>query len=361
MHEPRQKCCAQYNVIANYNKGYITQLQCSCFINDNRILYGLFLAPLFAVLLFNTVVFVMVAVVLIKHTRKKLAKDNKKRKEVFQGTLKAIISIISVMVMFGLSWFFGALSISDAAIVFQWLFVIFNTSQGFILFLFSCVIGKDARDEWIGLLTCNRNKHKKRRGTDSHSHSSKATISKYRKTSGSATRQTDLRSKSITSSYTKSNKSAISTYNSDTLLSDHVLTSLDNCNLDSIAEETKLDLASEPPVSKLKKELEAEKALKTIPETETPTRGKTKRSRKKNESILPPHVMFRLNRPYYEVIVEDAVPPELSQETDFTETTETVESAAPAMLSQETDFTQESSVFDVYANLTGDSTVALIN
>ena len=64
-------------------------------------MYGLFLAPLFAVLLFNVVVFVMVTVVLVKHTRKKLTKDSSKKKEVTQGTIKAIISIFSVMLMFG--------------------------------------------------------------------------------------------------------------------------------------------------------------------------------------------------------------------------------------------------------------------
>ena len=305
----------------------------------------------------------MVTVVLVKHTRKKLAKDNKKRKDVIQGTVKAMISIVSVMVMFGLSWFFGALSISDGAIFFQWPFIIFNTSQGFILFLFSCVIGKDARDEWIGLLTCNRQKRKqKRRGTDSHSYTSNSKgTTRYQKSAAGrstsyTTKQTDLRSTST--SYTKSNVYATSIYNSETPLSEHVLTKLDD-NLNSIAEETKMDLAKEPLVSK-PKQVEAAEELKSVPEPPTPAKRK-RSTRKKNESVLPPHVLFRLNRPYYDVIVEDTVPTELSQETEFTQDIETAESGAPPTLSQETDFTQETSIFDVYANLTGDSTVALID
>ena len=109
--------------------------------------------------------FIIIGRVLIIHSKKKL--DNLKnekhqeQKKRAKGILKTLISIVSVMIMFGLSWFFGALSIGEGAIVFQWLFVIFNTTQGFMLFLFFCVIGEDARNEWKILLTCNKYRRKK--------------------------------------------------------------------------------------------------------------------------------------------------------------------------------------------------------
>ncbi len=138
---------------------------CSCFIREIRLLYGIFLAPIFVVLLFNVFMFVIIARVLIKHSKKKLdhIKNEKEKvqKKRAHGILKTLISIMSVMTMFGLSWVFGAFSIGDGAIVFQWLFVIFNTSQGFMLFLFFCVIGADAREEWKNLLTCNKYKTRK--------------------------------------------------------------------------------------------------------------------------------------------------------------------------------------------------------
>ena len=101
--------------------------------------------------------FVLVARVLVKHSKRNIqrAKDDKK---VMKATLKTLVSLVSVMLMFGLSWLFGALSVSQAAIVFQWLFVIFNTTQGFWLFVFFCVIGNDAREEWKKLLSCYRYK-----------------------------------------------------------------------------------------------------------------------------------------------------------------------------------------------------------
>lgn len=104
----------------------------------------------------------------MKHSKRniKRAKDENNKKKLVSSTVKTLVSIVSVMLMFGLSWLFGALSIAEAAIVFQWLFVIFSTSQGFLLFLFFCVIGKDARDEWKKLLSCYRYKGlEKKKGT----------------------------------------------------------------------------------------------------------------------------------------------------------------------------------------------------
>ena len=141
----------------------------SCFLSPdkNSIRYGIFLAPLFLILVFNLIVFVLVGRVLIKHSKKNMnrAKEEKSMKERVSATLKTLISLISVMLMFGLTWLFGALSISGAAYVFQWLFIISATSQGFLLFIFFCVIGKDAREEWKQLLTCYRYKPKKQGAT----------------------------------------------------------------------------------------------------------------------------------------------------------------------------------------------------
>ena len=115
--------------------------------------FGVFLGPIFAIILFNMVVFVLVIRVLLKHAKKKMgAKDGKK----YKATLKTLISVASVMLMFGLTWVFGALTIGAASIAFQWLFVIFNSFQGFLLFIFFCIIGQDAREEWIKFLSCGK-------------------------------------------------------------------------------------------------------------------------------------------------------------------------------------------------------------
>ena len=292
-----------------------------------RILYGLFLVPVFVVLLFNSIVFVMVTVVLIKHTRKKLAKGSKK--ETSQGTIKAIMSIVSVMVMFGLSWLFGALSVSDGAIFFQWPFVIFNTLQGFILFIFSCVIGKDARDEWIDLLTCYRHqKINQRQSSISYSQ----TNTRLHKSGTHSNNQRDLTIKSYT--FRKSEISSSTIYsNNEAPLLDHAPTQLNNQKLESISKETNLMTANDLAVNIS----DSAELVESDYNSKSSSTMKVKRTRKKSESVVPLHVLFRLNRPYYDVIVEG---PELSQETDFS--TDVV----------------EMSDYDI---LTDDSTVALID
>ena len=117
------------------------------------------------------VVFVLVLRVLIKHCVRKIG-DMEKAKRA-QGTFKTFISIVSISFMFGLQWVFGAFTIAEASLVFQWLFVVFSTLQGFFLFLFFCVFTQDAREEWLNVITCGRRK-KERRGVIT-SHASQGT------------------------------------------------------------------------------------------------------------------------------------------------------------------------------------------
>ena len=80
-------------------------------------------------------------------------------------TIKVLIGIAGVMSLFGLTWLFGALTVSGfgdarASTAFQVLFVICNAFQGFFIFLFFCVLSKDGRESWLVLLSCGRYKPK---------------------------------------------------------------------------------------------------------------------------------------------------------------------------------------------------------
>ena len=104
---------------------------CSCFISDIRVFFGLFLGPILALVLFNTVVFVLVIHVLFKHSVHKFSNMDKKQQ--LWGTLKTMVSVVSIMFVFGLQWLFGAFTIAKASVAFQWLFVIFSNSSTFHL------------------------------------------------------------------------------------------------------------------------------------------------------------------------------------------------------------------------------------
>ena len=129
---------------------------CSCFIGETAVFFGAFLGPIIAILLFNFVIFFIVIFVLIRHT---IGRINRKGDKLDKGTaFRLLISISGVMFLFGLTWLFGAFTIADASFAFQLLFTIFNSLQGFFIFVFFCVLSKDAREAWIGLLSCGRYK-----------------------------------------------------------------------------------------------------------------------------------------------------------------------------------------------------------
>ena len=117
------------------------------------MLFGAFLAPILAILVFNSIVFVVVIRVLIKHSRKKYGS---KDKNVINSVRRLLISSFGITFLFGMSWVFGVLTISSASEVFQYLFTIFTSMQGFFIFFFFCVLGKEARESWIQLLCRGR-------------------------------------------------------------------------------------------------------------------------------------------------------------------------------------------------------------
>lgn len=54
---------------------------------------------------------------------------------------------IAIMVLLGLTWFFGIFAIGDAKPVFQYLFCIFNTLQGLFVFIFFVVLPTGTRQQ----------------------------------------------------------------------------------------------------------------------------------------------------------------------------------------------------------------------
>ena len=262
---------------------------CSCFISDNRIRYGIFLVPLFSILVFNVVVFVMVARVLINHYKKKSekVKDNQGK---MGNTLKILISIASVMVMFGLSWLFGALSVDKAAIVFQWFFVLFSTSQGFLLFIFFCVISKDAREEWKMLLTLYRYKGKKKGSAipsstakQTRTYGSKDTILTSKVGSSETTSQW-LQQKGVKSdSHSKTIDLEMAEFGTDVMKKDLYMDTKDTQML--INHDSAKETDSNPKVEN-------------------------------TDSQVPPQILFRLKRPYYDLVL-DKSSPSISSSSEF--------------------------------------------
>ena len=110
---------------------------------------------------------VVVVTVLVRHMRGTMGRRKEQMKP--KTAFRLLISITGIMSLFGLTWIFGALTISGASLPFQILFVVSNGFQGFFIFLFLCVSSKDARELWKESLSCGRYKsskiHGKHQGT----------------------------------------------------------------------------------------------------------------------------------------------------------------------------------------------------
>ena len=241
--------------------------------------------------------FVLVGRVLIKHSKKNAnrAKEEKNMKARVSAGLKTLISLISVMLMFGLTWLFGALSVSGAAIVFQWLFIIAATSQGFLLFIFFCVIGKDARQEWKQLLTCYRYKPRKQGATPSG-------VSSGTKTRSYNTRETHLTSRNMASNTIRRSvgllekSEPVSTFDS----------SVAPLEMSDISP-TKIDLA-DPVIEEDTSLVISNGHLNELEKPKTP------------DSQLPPQVLFRLKRCHYDLIVEEESAPSPTSSPELSST-----------------------------------------
>ena len=132
----------------------------SCFISHSIVFFVTLFGPIFIVFAFNFIIFILGVRVLVTQSRKK--------KVSVKSAIKTMVSIVGLMVIFGLTWLFGALTVREVSTVFQYLFVIFNGFQGFFFFVVICVIGKDGRNFWFYVITgslCRKSKKFSTSGT----------------------------------------------------------------------------------------------------------------------------------------------------------------------------------------------------
>ena len=115
----------------------------SCFINNTVAFFAAFLGPILLVLLFNMIVFIAVIVVLVRHQWRR-SKEHKRK----FGTLQLMINVTSIAFLFGLTWIFGALTVVRANQAFQIVFTLTNSFQGFLIFIFFCVLNSEVRFVW---------------------------------------------------------------------------------------------------------------------------------------------------------------------------------------------------------------------
>ena len=107
--------------------------------------YVSFLAPVLLILLLNSIAFVLILHSLLS-SGSKITSDRKVTG--FQQFRRGA----TVLILLGLTWLFGVLAISDAKIVSQYLFCIFNSLQGLFVFVFYCVFSSENRKRYKSIV-----------------------------------------------------------------------------------------------------------------------------------------------------------------------------------------------------------------
>ena len=86
--------------------------------------------------------------------RKTTSLDRNKREE----TLKRVHNAIAITFLLGLTWVFGLLSLihEDSSLGFQYLFGIFNSLQGVLIFVMFCVRQEEVVAMWKEWISCGK-------------------------------------------------------------------------------------------------------------------------------------------------------------------------------------------------------------
>ncbi|XP_076445185.1 uncharacterized protein LOC143283056 isoform X2 [Babylonia areolata] len=110
-----------------------------CWLSLKNDLLWAFVGPALATLLANYV-FVALVIRALLSTTVMITKANRKR-------AKSVVKAVCVMTpILGLCWVFGVMAVSDDTLVFQVLFVVFNSLQGLMIFVFHCLLSKQVRE-----------------------------------------------------------------------------------------------------------------------------------------------------------------------------------------------------------------------
>ncbi|XP_042899870.1 adhesion G protein-coupled receptor E2 isoform X1 [Parasteatoda tepidariorum] len=125
---------------------------------DPVLYYCAFLGPCCIILATNTTVFLLVAKVIF--TPRLTVKTS--YREHPSVTVAQVRGAFTVMVLLGVTWVFGTLTVGRMKLFFQYFFCIANSLQGFLIFLVRCLLYPEARNAWIYLLKAG--KLKKHRG-----------------------------------------------------------------------------------------------------------------------------------------------------------------------------------------------------
>ncbi|KAM9333091.1 uncharacterized protein KZ484_018173 isoform 2-T2 [Pholidichthys leucotaenia] len=121
-----------------------------CWLKNDIAFYVAVVAYFGVIFLFNCVMFIIVLVQLCQ-----IKKHNPHNVQ-HRTTFKDVRSVVGLTILLGLTWGFAFFAWGPVNLPFMYLFAIFNSLQGFFIFVFHCAVKESVRKQWRTYLCCGR-------------------------------------------------------------------------------------------------------------------------------------------------------------------------------------------------------------
>ncbi|XP_019108756.2 adhesion G-protein coupled receptor G2 isoform X2 [Larimichthys crocea] len=121
-----------------------------CWLKNDIAFYVAVVAYFCVIFLFNIVMFTVVLVQLCR------IKRQNPHNALHRSTLQDARSVAGITILLGLTWGFAFFAWGPVNLAFMYLFAIFNSLQGFFIFVFHCAVKENVRKQWRTYLCCGR-------------------------------------------------------------------------------------------------------------------------------------------------------------------------------------------------------------
>eukprot|EP00057_Strongylocentrotus_purpuratus_P014697 XP_011669171.1 PREDICTED: G-protein coupled receptor 64-like [Strongylocentrotus purpuratus] len=123
-----------------------------CFVKPGPALYYGVLLIVAILLAANFIIF---GLVMQRLSCRKSVADNKTNQANRGEMWRRVQNAAAISVLLGLTWLFGFLAVGGARLVFNILFLVLNSLQGFLVFIMFCVRQKKVREQWVRWMHCH--------------------------------------------------------------------------------------------------------------------------------------------------------------------------------------------------------------
>ncbi|XP_062414185.1 adhesion G-protein coupled receptor G2-like [Pungitius pungitius] len=121
-----------------------------CWLKNDIAFYVSVVAYFCVVFLFNLAMFIVVLVQLCR-----IKRQNPHNVQ-HHTTLRDVRSVAGIMILLGLTWGFAFFAWGPLNLPFMYLFAIFNSLQGFFIFVLYCAMKENVRNQWRTYLCCGK-------------------------------------------------------------------------------------------------------------------------------------------------------------------------------------------------------------